>query len=65
MDDPIISRLNKQQAQLLKTFAQIRDGGISISECRRRNRAAGRELASIRKDLKQEIVNKRDNEGTG
>ena len=48
-EDQIRRRLEKHLAALLRTFALVRDGRISVSEERRRNRDADHEYRAIRK----------------
>ena|SRR5262249_3054511 len=47
--DQISRRLEKHHAASLKTFALFLAGRVSITEVRRRNRAADREMREIRK----------------
>ena len=48
LEDQVNRRIEEHRAALFKIIALLRDGQISISEARRRSRAADLELRAIR-----------------
>ena len=59
LEDQVNRRIEEHRAALLKIIALLRDGQISISEARRRSRAADRELRAIRKLIEKFPATKR------